>query len=46
MKMSEGVDELFNGMFLLKSKLKQPKFDSSVDYRTKKVIVQNLNMQH
>ncbi|WP_290439936.1 ERF family protein [Vagococcus lutrae] len=36
MKMSEGVDELFNGMFLLKSKLKQPKFDSSVDYRTKK----------
>ncbi|WP_370447142.1 ERF family protein [Vagococcus sp. AM17-17] len=36
MKMSEEVDELFNGMFLLKSKLKQPKFDSSVDYKTKK----------
>ena len=36
MKMSEEVDALFAGMFKLKSKLKQPEFDGSVDYETKK----------
>lgn len=36
MKMSEEVDELFTGMFKLKGKLKQPEFDGSVDYETKK----------
>lgn len=35
MKMSEEVNELFTGMFKLKGKLKQPKFDASVDYTTR-----------
>lgn len=36
METSQEVNELFNGMFALKGKLKQPKFDGAVDYETKK----------
>lgn len=35
METSEEVKELFTGMFALKSKLQQPKFDAEVDYKTK-----------
>lgn len=39
MEMSESINELFNGMFLLKGKLKQPKFDAVVEYPTNKGVL-------
>jgi hypothetical protein len=36
MEMSENVTDLFKGMYALKGKLEQPKFDGKVDYTTKK----------
>lgn len=35
MEMSENVTELFKGMYALKGKLEQPKFDGKVNYKTK-----------
>lgn len=34
---SENLEKLFDGMYKLKSKLIQPKFDAEVAYSTKKV---------
>lgn len=33
---SENLEKLFDGMYKLKSKLTQPKFDAEVAYSTKK----------
>lgn len=35
MRTSEETDEIFKGLYLLKGKLNQPKFDASVKYETK-----------
>ncbi|MDT2735451.1 ERF family protein [Enterococcus thailandicus] len=44
MKTSEETDEIYKGLYLLKGKLKQPKFDASVKYSTKKG--ENMNFEY